>query len=257
LKEKIHLSIIQSHLEWEDTETNLREFEQKINQLDDRTDVALLPETFSTGFTMDVETYADSDGKVLEWMKRISSRRGIHLAGSCIVRKDGKYYNRLYWTSPDGGTVHYDKRHLFRMGREHEHFSPGTRRVIVRIGKFNVLLQICYDLRFPVFARNRGDYDIILYVANWPAPRHDVWDTLLRARAIENQSYVIGVNRTGMDGEGVHHLGGSCLVDPKGKIKARLDEQPGVLFSSVSYNELQKFRSDFPVLKDADDFRLG
>lgn len=256
LKKEINLAILQSDLQWENPQVNLMQFEQQIVALDDQTDLALLPETFSTGFTMRVREFADNDEEVLEWMKRMAAGSGIHLAGSCIVSENDRYYNRLYWVSPEGGYIYYDKRHLFRMGREQEYFSPGTRRVVVRIGKFRVLLQICYDLRFPVFARNRGDYDAILYVANWPAVRSEVWDILLKARAIENQAYVIGVNRTGTDGERMKHLGGSCLIDPKGNVKARLDDQPGVLLSSMNYAELERFRKDFPASKDADEFKL-
>ncbi len=256
LKREIHLAILQSDLEWENPQTNLAYFEQQVISLDEQIDLALLPETYSTGFTMRVKEFADRDEEVLGWMKRVASGNGVHLAGSCIVMENDHYYNRLYCVSPDGGYVYYDKRHLFRMGREQEYFSPGNQRVIVRIGKFRVLLQICYDLRFPVFARNRGDYDAILYVANWPAVRNEVWDILLRARAIENQAYVIGVNRTGKDGEGMDHLGGSCLIDPKGNVKARLDDQPGLLLSSMNYSKLESFRKDFPAAKDADDFKL-
>jgi predicted amidohydrolase len=231
-------------------------YEELLQSIDDMPDLVVLPETFSTGFTMNVKPYADTRGEVLQWMVGVSGKLNIHLTGSCIVKEGANYYNRLYWVNPSGDVAFYDKRHLFRMGREQEHFTKGKDRVIVKMGSFRFLLQICYDLRFPVFARNRGDYDAILYVANWPTARKHVWETLLVARAIENQSYVIGANCTGIDGEGVDNCGGSCVIDPKGKTKARLNEQPGILYSTIDLKEITSFRKKFPAWEDADDFLL-
>lgn len=256
MEKKITLAIIQSMLHWEDADANLAFFEEKIMGITGEIDLVVLPETFSTGFTMHVEEHADADGNTLGWMRRIAAKKDITLAGSCIVKEAGHYYNRLYWVAPSGQTRHYDKRHLFRMGREQLHFSPGNKRVVVPLGAFRILLQVCYDLRFPVFARNRGDYDAILYVANWPTARQPVWETLLTARAIENQAFVIAANRCGVDGEGMDNCGFSRVIDPKGNIKARLNEQPGLIITSIDLGELQAFRSNFPAHEDADDFQL-
>jgi predicted amidohydrolase len=182
--------------------------------------------------------------------------RNSHIAGSLIIKEKNLHFNRLYFVGPNGYLAHYDKRHLFRMGREQEFFSRGSERVIVSLGKFRILLQICYDLRFPVFARNRGDYDVILYVANWPTKRAFVWDSLLVARAIENQSYVIGANRSGIDGLGDGTCGKSCVIDAKGKKIARMQRAPGILISNLNLNSLNIFRKKFPVLQDRDDFEI-
>jgi len=256
LKKIITLAIIQSHLHWEDAAANLMFFEDEIMGIRQTPDLVVLPETFTTGFTMNVEEHADREGKTREWMHRIAQEKEITLTGSCIVYEAGHYYNRLFWVEPSGNTRYYDKRHLFRMGREQLHFSPGEQRVVVQLGGFRILLQICYDLRFPVFARNRGDYDAMLYVANWPSARQHVWEALLTARAIENQSFVIAANRSGVDGEGMENCGLSRVIDPKGNIKARLYEQPGLLITSLDLEELQSFRNNFPVQEDADDFNL-
>lgn len=256
MKKKLSLAVIQPHLHWEQPEANLSYFNDQIALLGGQADLVVLPETFSTGFTMNVEQYADREQRVVNWMKEWASRYGHYLAGSCIVKEDNHYYNRLYVVSPGGGGEHYDKRHLFRMGREQTFFSPGNRRVITKIGDFNVLLQICYDLRFPVFARNRGDYEAILYVANWPSARKKAWETLLEARAIENQAYVIAANCTGTDGIGVKNCGGSRVIDPKGQIKTRLYEEPGILKTIIDPEEVQSFRRSFPAQEDADHFTL-
>lgn len=256
LRKKLTLAIIQSRLHWEDAAANRSFFEEEIKGIQGDPDLVVLPETFTTGFTMHVEEHADTTSTTMAWMQRIAQQRGITLAGSCIVREGKQYFNRLYWVEPSGNVMYYDKRHLFRMGREQLHFAPGNKRVIVQLGAFRILLQICYDLRFPVFARNRGDYDVILYVANWPTARQLVWETLLTARAIENQAFVVAANRCGIDGEGMDNCGLSRVIDPKGNIKARLNDQPGVLFSSLDLEELQTFRSNFPAHEDADDFNL-
>ncbi len=256
MKNTLSLAIIQPHLHWQQVDANLSFFETKIVSISGSVDLVVLPETFSTGFTMEVEQYADDCGSTIDWMIKIAHQHQIILAGSCIVKEGPDYFNRFYWVPPSGEVQHYDKRHLFRVGREQEFFKSGKRRVIVTTGAFRILLQVCYDLRFPVFSRNRQDYDVILYVANWPAARKNVWETLLPARAIENQAFVIGANCTGTDGEGVENCGGSCVIDPKGIIKTRLNDQPGILFSTIEIDEVRSLRERFPVHEDADDFTL-
>jgi omega-amidase len=255
-KNTFSFAIIQSSLIWEDCKSNLNYFSEQINALKSKVDLVVLPETFSTGFTMNVESFADEKGETLKWMIHQARENHVFLAGSIIVKENKNYYNRLYWVTPEGNVEYYNKRHLFRMGREQEFFTPGDDRVIVNIGKVRILLQICYDLRFPVFARNRGDYDVILYVANWPTARQLAWETLLPARAVENISYVIAANRSGIDGEGDGTCGVSMFIDPKGKIKARLTDQPGLLVSSVNLEVLDSLRKNFPAQDDADDFTI-
>ena len=257
MKNHLVASLVQTDLRWENPESNLYALERSIVTELASTDLIILPETFSTGFTMNSREFAESpDGKTASWMMKVARLTGSCIAGSFICREGGIIFNRLLLMGPDGPLGHYNKRHLFRMGRENESFSPGKERVIMNLGEFRLLPQICYDLRFPVFARNRNDYDVMFYVANWPASRHQVWETLLRARAIENQAWVIGVNRTGMDGEGMDHLGGSCVVDPMGKIVGILGKDPGILQYSLDLDFLRDFRERFPVWKDADSFRM-
>jgi len=170
--------------------------------------------------------------------------------------EEGNIFNRLLWVTPQGVEDWYDKRHLFRLGREDAHFIRGSRRAIFRLGPFRFLPQICYDLRFPVFSRNRDDYDVMIYAANWPAPRQPVWDSLTRARAIENQAYLLGINRVGVDGEGIGHLGGTCVFDPKGNILEKLGTSEGILQVTLELSQVREFREKFPVWKDADPFIL-
>jgi predicted amidohydrolase len=257
MKEILSISLVQPELRWEDCPGNLDLLQKMIMDSCGDTDLILLPETFPTGFTMrSVEFAEEEGGAVVQWMVSMAREKQSYISGSLIYKENDLIFNRLYWISPDGVEGTYDKRHLFRMGREDRHFTPGKERKVFSLGSFRFLPQICYDLRFPVFARNRNDYDVLFYLANWPAPRHLVWETLLRARAIENQAYVIGVNRSGRDGEGVDHFGGSCVIDPLGKIERILDEGPGVLNCTIDLNRILEFREKFPVWRDADPFTL-
>ena len=257
-EKKLRISLVQQDLVWEDVRANLEMLENMLTGVPEETDLIVLPETFSTGFTMRAELFAEEDGKgpALVWMRATAAKKNATLAGSLIIREGGRIYNRLYWVTPAGVEGHYDKRHLFRMGREDQHFSPGRARRIFTCSAFRILPQICYDIRFPVFSRIRGDYDILLYAANWPAPRHAVWETLLRARAIENQAFVLGVNRVGRDGEGIDHLGGTCAVDPMGNVTGLPDKLPGILNISVDLEVIREFRRKFTAWKDADSFTL-
>jgi omega-amidase len=257
MTKQITVSQIQPDLIWEDIDANLERLEGMIEVLTSKTDLIILPETFSTGFTMQSKLYAEKeDGKAVQWMKRMARENQCYMTGSIILREGENIYNRLYWISPKGIEGFYDKRHLFRMGRENQHFVAGKERPMFNLGEFRFLPQICYDLRFPVFSRNSEDYDVLFYVANWPAPRHLVWETLLLARAIENQSYVLGTSRVGVDGEGVDHAGGSCAVDPMGKLISRMDNQPGIQSSLLNLNAVRDFREKFPAWKDADRFKI-
>jgi len=249
--------LLQTDIQWEKPENNLRLLDAELDAAGEDTALILLPETFSTGFTMNAGRFAESrNGPTLEWMKKAAHRRGVHIMGSMVFREDGLIYNRMFHVSPSGVEGYYDKRHLFRMGREDEHFTAGNSRVVFRVGEFRILPQICYDLRFPVFARNRNDYDVLLYVANWPAPRHQVWLSLLRARAIENQALVIGVNRSGVDGEGMDHRGASCVINARGDIEEQLGVEAGTLRAVADLQKIRELREKFPVWRDADNFML-
>ena len=257
MKKRISVTLVQPDLLWENPEGNLKAISRMLDENPHDPDLIILPETFSTGFTMRTDLYAEeSNGPAVTWMQQQATEREAYVTGSLIIREQGRIYNRLYWVSPEGIAGQYDKRHLFRMGREDEFFTPGTSRVVFRLGKFRFLPQICYDIRFPVFARNRNDYDVLFYVANWPVHRHQAWEILLRARAVENQAYVLGVTRVGKDGEGVDHLGGTCAIDPKGNMEGSLDEYPGVLNVSIDLEQIRGYREKFPVWKDADRFTL-
>ena len=252
------VSMIQSVLVWEDINKNLDHFANQIDTLPNGTDLIILPETFSTGFTMNANRFAENEnGLALPWMLEMARNRQATITGSLIMREKERIFNRLYWISPDGIEGFYDKRHLFRMGRENDYFVAGHTRSIFTLGNFRFMPQICYDIRFPVFARNRNDYDVLFYVANWPASRQAVWEILLKARAIENQAVVLGLNRIGPDGEGVAHAGGTCAIDPKGNVIEMLDETPGVLSLTIDLKKIREFRMKFPVWKDADAFKLG
>jgi predicted amidohydrolase len=253
----LDVTLVQQPLAWHDAATNRARFTELLAPLAGRTDLVVLPEMFTTGFTMHAAEFAeDMAGATVEWLRSTAARLGAVVAGSLIVADDG-YRNRLLWARPDGTLAAYDKRHLFRMAREHEHYAPGERRVVVDLHGWRVLLQVCYDLRFPVFSRNRGDYDLALYVANWPSARRYAWSTLLRARAIENLCCVVGVNRVGRDGHGVEYAGDSLALDPIGQPLAELGDAPAVTQVTFSAESLAAHRRRFPAHLDADPFRLG
>jgi predicted amidohydrolase len=223
-------------------------------------DLLLLAETFSTGFCInDNKVKEPEDGGVdLAWLKKIACEFNCVVAGSVFVKKDDKKSNRFYWVWPDGSVKYYDKRHLFRLGNEGDFVAQGQERKVFEIKGIKILPQVCYDLRFPVFSRNRQDYDLLVNVANWPAVRRNVWDTLLKARAMENQAFVIGVNRVGNDGLGTAHSGGTCIVDFVGKsIVTAEDDKQQVIFAELDFSALDKFKKDFPAYLDADEFEIS
>jgi omega-amidase len=229
------ITILQRNIEWANPQANVARADEAISCLPD-SDLFVLPEMFSTGFCTQPEGIAESaDSETLHWMKRKAAERNCAIAGSVAVCENGNYYNRFYFVHPDGAVQHYDKKHLFTFGGEHKRFTAGTERVVVNFRGVRILLEVCYDLRFPVWARNLGDYDMILYVASWPTPRVDAWSALLRARAIENQCYVAGVNRMGVD-PACEYSGGSAIIDPYGKTIA---ECPWSRESAVSAFKLE------------------
>lgn len=258
----LYFTLIQSKLHWEDPVANLELFTQKIASIKDKKAVVILPEMFSTGFSMRPEALAEKmDGQTVQWMRETAKAHRIILTGSVMIEAGGKYYNRMIWMLPDGSCGHYDKRHLFAYAGEDAHFTAGKERLIASVNGWKVLVQVCYDLRFPVWARQQFndegfEYDVLLYVANWPQRRATAWKTLLQARAIENQCYVIGVNRVGEDGNGHHYSGDSMVIDPLGAILYHKEEAEDIHTIALDKEHLDGIREKLPFWKDADDFGL-
>lgn len=256
----MRITLIQTDIAWEDKQENLRRLRIYLEKLGGQTDLIVLPETFTTGFSMNTERLAEPlTGSTISLLQQWSSKYGIALAGSLIARHtDESIRNRFFFLTPNGQVAYYDKRHLFRMGKENLHFRAGTERPIIHYQGFRILPQICYDLRFPVWSRNVNDeYDVIIYVACWPESRRRAWDVLLQARALENQCYVCGVNRTGTDGNGIAHNGGSIVYSPKGERLASIpDGHEGMTTVNIDLEPLRLFRRKFPVREDADTFSI-
>lgn len=257
----LSISLIQSEIYWEDVKKNLESFEEKINSLAGKTELVILPEMFSTGFTMQPENFAEGvDGSTIKWMQNLSRKNGLIITGSLIIKEDNKFYNCLIWMQPDGKFYQYNKRHLFAFAGENEKYSAGNKRLIVSVKGWKINLLVCYDLRFPVWSRQtKGDnpeFDIIIYVANWPATRINAWKVLLAARAIENQCYVAGVNRVGKDENKNDYNGNSMVVDPLGDIIYQKPVEEDIFTVKLDYSTLEKTRAKFPFLRDSDDFRI-
>lgn len=260
----LKISLVQSDLHWEDIEANLAMFEEKIWQIGNTTDVIILPEMFTTGFTMNSSKHAEHmNMRTFKWMKQMADQTGALIMGSYIVTVHDRYYNRLLWMEPGGHYKTYDKRHLFRMANENKNYASGESLLISTWKGWRICPLVCYDLRFPVWSRNRWDaaakrptYDLSIYVANWPTARIDAWDTLLKARAIENLSYVVGVNRIGQDGHGIEHNGHSAIISPKGEPIWQNEGAEITKTMELSSNSLHAFRDRFPAYLDADDFNI-
>lgn len=249
------VTILQNDIYWSDISANTQHVDEIMDKAD-KADLYVLPEMFSTGFCTHPEGIADKNGSTLAWMRKKAAENDAAIAGSIAVEEDGKFYNRFHFVYPDGKVVCYNKKHLFTYGGEDKRFTPGNERVIAEYKGVRILLQICYDLRFPVFSRNRNDYDVAIYVASWPTPRVEAWKALLKARAIENQCYVLAVNRVGSD-PFCQYCGGSAVIDPYGKIvSACEDGKECIAVADIDMKELLAFREKFPVLEDADSFKL-
>lgn len=252
------VALIQTSIEWHNAVANREALENKVKGLSKNVDLVLLPEMFTTGFTMRVETNAEPvNGTTLDWMKNLAKDLSTTIAGSVIVEEEDKYFNRLYWVGADGSVEHYDKRHLFRMADEDKFFSDGKTSMVMEVNGWKIKPLICYDLRFPVWSRNQNlEYDLITYVANWPKARVNAWDALLRARAIENLSYAIGVNRVGKDGMDIEYNGHSACYDFKGEPLNTLSESEEIIYVTLSKSVLSKYREKFPAQLDADEFDI-
>ena len=259
----LKVTTIQSDLHWENVNANLNMFAEKIALITDETDIIVLPEMFNTGFSMNSEKLAEAmDGKTIVWMKAQAKKSNAVIVGSLIVKENKNYYNRLVWVLPDAEILTYDKRHLFRMAGEHNYFTAGTERIIIEYKGWRICPLICYDLRFPVWTRNVSDnqnpaYDCLIYIANWLAARKAPWNKLLEARAIENQCYVVGVNRIGVDGTEKPYCGNSVVINPKGEPILTIPENENyIATTNLSLDQLNDFRKVFPVGMDGDDFEI-
>ncbi len=262
-KNDLRVSMVQADTVWRDAGANRRLYGDLVRPLAGHTDLVVLPETFTSGFGPDALDQAEGmDGANVAWLRELSDHVGATITGSMVIAEGGRILNRLLWAQPDGGLLWYDKRHLFRMADEHLRYGEGEQRVVTSCRGWQVLPLVCYDLRFPVWSRNRVldeghcEYDLALYVANWPSPRRSAWQTLLRARAIENLSYVVGVNRVGSDGAGQHYSGDSAVLDPLGQPMVELGAQAQVVTTVLSAAALRQHRERFPAFRDADRFRL-
>lgn len=250
------VTLYQQDIVWDNPQANRLHIERMMAQ-SETSDMFVMPEMFSTGFATQPEGIAEQEpSETLSWMQETAIQNGVALAGSVAIQSDGKFYNRFYFVKPDGSEVHYDKHHLFTYGGEDKQFTAGQERVVVEYGGIRFLLQVCYDLRFSVFSRNKGDYDVAIYVASWPVTRVKAWSQLLRARAIENQCYVIGVNRTGADPV-CQYNGGSAVISPYGETITECEWGTEMTCcADIDMDVLYNFRKKFPVLNDADGFQL-
>jgi omega-amidase len=256
--ENLKVTVFQCYLFWENIDKNLQNLNLRLSSIREKTDLIILPEMFNTGFTMNASTLAEPmDGKTMEWMQNTAENYDCVVTGSLIIAEDDKFYNRLIWMRADGTYEYYDKRHLFALGKEHNTYTAGSKRLIVELKGWKICPVICYDLRFPVWLRNNdAAYDLLLVVANWPEKRALHWRTLIPARAVENQSYVIALNRVGHDGNEVYHSGDSMCIDPNGNVIYYKRDEEDVYTFSINAEELIKTRRQMPFLADADDFTI-
>jgi len=255
----LKIALVQTRLFWENTEANRNHFEQLFETLHKGScDLILLPEMFSSGFTMNATAVAESmNGPTAVWMQRMAKKYNAVLCGSVVIKEKSRFYNRLLWVTPDGNILKYDKRHLFRMAREEQTYSSGSKRLIVELKGWKICPLICYDLRFPVWCRNTEEFDLQLFVANWPSRRKFAWKQLLVARSIENQCFVAGLNRVGKDGSGYSYSGDSIIHGPAGETILKMKpNSSGVAIAVLDYQVLKKFRSVFPVSLDRDTFQI-
>ncbi len=269
---QLAITTIQTNLVWEDKAANLQLLEEKINAIEEKTEIVVLPEMFSTGFSMQPQLFAETmDGETVDWMRRIAEDKRIIVTGSIIIKEDNHFYNRLIWMLPNGDVGFYNKRHLFAYAEEDKHYTAGNKRLIASVKGWKINLQICYDLRFPVWARQAApsqpppkgeekanpEYDVLIYVANWPERRSHAWKTLLCARAIENQCYVVGVNRVGADGHNINHSGNSLVIDPLGEVLYHMADEEDIFTITLQKEWLEEVRTKFPFWKDGDDFLIN
>lgn len=248
----LKIKAVNFDISWKNQKVNFEVLEDILK--DEKADLFLLPEMFSSGFCMDAEEIADKSENTLKWMKSFARKKNAAICGSVSVKENEKFYNRMYFVKPDGNFEFYDKRHLFSYSGEDKIYTKGNLRKIIEYKNFRILLQVCYDLRFPIFSLNQNDFDLILYVANWPDSRISAWETLLKARAIENQSFVFGLNRIGVDGNNLFYPESSFCFDGEGKIISTVSND--IVTANLDLGKLENFREKFPFLKDGDDFEM-
>jgi len=258
MQDELKIALVQADLVWENPEQNRLNFAAKIESIDEPFDVVVLPEMFTSGFSMDAKSVSENmDGATVSWLKSLSKTKQIAIAGSIVIFENNNYYNRFLFIEPSGRLTYYDKRHTFTLAGEHKVYTAGKERVIIDYKGWKICPMVCYDLRFPVWARNTENYDVLIYVANWPIPRIDAWDTLLKARAIENMSYCIGVNRVGVDGIDVKYCGSSATYDVLGKKLTNIPlHREAIEVVTLSKNHIRKFRNTLKFLNDRDVFNL-
>ncbi|MBN2520181.1 MAG: amidohydrolase [Bacteroidales bacterium] len=256
--DKLKVALFQIDINWEKKDENLKKISKIFKKINNDIDLIILPEMFTTGFTMNtLENAEDMNGITINWMKQYSKETNSLIIGSIIINENKKYYNRLICSFPDGNMNYYDKKHLFRMSNENKHYTSGNKKLIIEFKGWNMCPMICYDLRFPVWSRNTDSYDLLIYIANWPEKRRDHWIKLLFARAIENQSYVIGLNRIGTDGNGINYSGDSIIINPKGELLNKvITQKEKIIYATLSKKEIIDYKKSFPVYSDADRFRL-
>lgn len=251
------IALVQTDLFWQNASKNRENFDSKINEIQSEVNLIVLPEMFSTGFTMNASEVAETmQGETIEWMKLKAKQKNVAITGSVVITENGKYYNRMLFVFPSGEIQYYDKRHSFSLAGEDKVYTRGNRKVTVDYLDWKICLQICYDLRFPVFVRNTENYDLILYVANWPKVRTNAWDALLKARAIENLSYVVGVNRIGIDIHDYEHIGHSQAIDFLGNYILEPQEKNGVFVVELDKNTMYETRKKLDFLSDRDQFEI-
>lgn len=256
MKSSLKFTLIQTDLIWEDKKANLQMLEEKIALVKEKNTIVILPEMFTTGFSMKPELLAEKmNGFTMEWLKRLSATHKNIITGTIIIEEDGKYFNRLIWMQPDGKYAYYNKRHLFAYGEEDKYYTPGNKKLITSVNGFKINLQVCYDLRFPVWSRQEKNdlYDVLIYTANWPEKRIQAWEKLLQARAIENQCYVIGVNRIGLDGKNIYHSGNSMIVNSMGEVLYNKKNDEDTFTIELKKKHLEETRDKLPFWKDADE----
>ena len=256
--DNLKITIFQGYLFWENIDRNLQNISLRLSGIREKTNLIILPEMFNTGFSMNAAELAEPmHGKTMTWLHDTAKKFDCVITGSLIIIEDEKFYNRLIWMRPDGTFNFYDKRHLFALGKEHQTYTAGDKKLIVELNGWKICPMICYDLRFPVWLRNVGaQYDLMIVVANWPERRALHWRSLIPARAIENQAYVIGVNRVGHDGNEVYHSGDSTCIDPNGNVVYYKRDEEDVYTFSINLEEVKKIRRTLPFLKDADLFTI-
>jgi omega-amidase len=258
VSDNLNIALIQTSLVWENPQQNRANFSEKINKIEEQVDLVVLPEMFTSGFTMQPSLVAETmQGETISWLKTLASKKQFAITGSLVIEENGNFYNRMVFVHPNGKIEHYDKRHRFTLAGEHEFYTAGSTKIIVDYKGWKICPLVCYDLRFPVWSRNTEDYDVLIYVANWPAPRITAWDTLLKARAIENMSYCVGVNRVGTDDNNHEYSGHSAVYDVLG---ARLDTIPfneeAIEIITLKKEHISTYRSKLNFLSDQDQFSI-